>query len=771
MAFRESSADSIKPALVAGDEEICEGRLGYTKFEKADEEQDTNEVYSYESDRSPFAQVRAVVPETDDPTMPVNTLRMWLLGIVFTMLGSGINQFFSLRYPSVHIVALVAELLAYPIGVFLGKTLPIASIRLGPLGTFVINPDKSFNIKEHALVVIMSNVCFGYSSTDSTNTIQAATESFYDFRLKPGLYVMVVLVAQLLGFGVAGLTAPWLVEPARIIWPGVLSNCAMLETLHSRANHPANGWRVTRLRFFLFVMVVAFVWYFFPALTFTALSYLTWVCCIAPKDVVVNHLFGMQTGLGLSPITFDWTQIAYNTNPLLSPAWAAANVFAGFAFCVWVVIPAIYYTNKWFTPYLPLVTANVYDNTGAVYNATRVEPADKSIDQEAYCNYSPPDLGAAYGFIYGLSFATITSVFSHVAIWHGHDIWAAMKGRTRLDIHARLIRASYRRTPWSWYAAIIMITMAMTVTMVEVYHTKLPVYGVFLSLIIPVLYMVPCGIIQGITDVNANQLNCLTEFIGGYMFEGKPLANMIFKVLSTDIVGQGVFFSMDMKLAHYLKVPPRTCFVAQGVATIVSALTQVGVTLWMLGKVSGICNSDQTSGFSCPNGRTIHSTPVNWGLAGHRRLYSAGRIYSPLLHFFWIGALAPLVTYLMYRYTRRRFWKLINWPLIVIGTYNVPIATGINYSSWAVVNFIFNHFIKRRFFAWWKKYNYIMAAALDTGLALSGIVIFFSVSYPGAVSSDWWGNTVYLKTADAQGMPYKPLPSVKYFGPPNGTWS
>ncbi|CDM30689.1 Oligopeptide transporter OPT superfamily [Penicillium roqueforti FM164] len=81
------------------------------------------------------------------------------------------------------------------------------------------------------------------------------------------------------------------------------------------------------------------------------------------------------------------------------------------------------------------------------------------------------------------------------------------------------------------------------------------------------------------------------------------------------------------------------------------------------------------------------------------------------------------------------------------------------------------HFIKRRFFAWWTKYNYILAAALDTGLALSGIVIFFCISYPGATFPDWWGNNVYLNTADAQGVPYKSMPAVGYFGPANGTFS
>ena len=36
----------------------------------------------WDADTSPFAAVRAVVPETDDPGMPINTFRAWFLGIV-----------------------------------------------------------------------------------------------------------------------------------------------------------------------------------------------------------------------------------------------------------------------------------------------------------------------------------------------------------------------------------------------------------------------------------------------------------------------------------------------------------------------------------------------------------------------------------------------------------------------------------------------------------------------------------------------------------------
>lgn len=45
--------------------------------------------------------------------------------------------------------------------------------------------------------------------------------------------------------------------------------------------------------------------------------------------------------------------------------------------------------------------------------------------------------------------------------------------------------------------------------------------------------------------MDANQINVLSEFIGGYMFQGKPIANMLFKILSTDVVGQGLYFAQD----------------------------------------------------------------------------------------------------------------------------------------------------------------------------------------------------------------------------------
>ena len=41
---------------------------------------------------SPYPEVRASVSSVDDPLMPVNTFRMWFLGILFSLLTSGANQ-------------------------------------------------------------------------------------------------------------------------------------------------------------------------------------------------------------------------------------------------------------------------------------------------------------------------------------------------------------------------------------------------------------------------------------------------------------------------------------------------------------------------------------------------------------------------------------------------------------------------------------------------------------------------------------------------------
>lgn len=62
-------------------------------------------------------------------------------------------------------------------------------------------------------------------------------------------------------------------------------------------------------------------------------------------NVIVNQVFGVASGLGLSFITFDWAQIAFLGSPLVTPWWAEVNIFIGFVVAFCIFSPAMYYTN------------------------------------------------------------------------------------------------------------------------------------------------------------------------------------------------------------------------------------------------------------------------------------------------------------------------------------------------------------------------------------------------------------------------------------------
>lgn len=266
-------------------------------------------------------------------------------------------------------------------------------------------------------------------------------------------------------------------------------------------------------------------------------------------------------------------------------------------------------------------------------------------------------------------------------------------------------------------------------------------------------------------NLTSNVLTVLGEIISGYLMPGKPVVMLLFKFYAYTGLAQAMIYSSDMKLGLYMKIPRRTLFAAQLVGCIWGTLCQNAVLLWMLGNVKDICAVDQPNGYTCPQGRVNYSSSIIWGAIGPSRMYSVGKMYSGLLHLFWLGALLPVLTYfLKKKYPKNRFLEAICWPLIFAGIGNVPPATGINYTSAFAVSFLFNKWIKGRYAQWWGKYNYVLSAALDSGVAVSAVIIFFCVTFPGA-SLSWWGNNVSSATADGKGTPWYSIPVNGTFGP------
>ncbi|KAK4218538.1 OPT oligopeptide transporter protein-domain-containing protein [Rhypophila decipiens] len=804
-------------------------------------------------DNSPYAQVRASVAPTDNTTLSINTPRMWTLSVLFSILGSSTNLFFSLRYPSVAITPVIALLLVHPLGLLWdfalkrhddppeeyvdGHRSETTSLRSPTIQPQHVKPwrqrsilDKlrlwlaqgRWNEKEHSCVYVSSNVSFGFAF--ATDVIVEQTQ-FYKQEATIPYQLLLTLSTQILGYTFAGLTRRFLVRPSGMIWPGTLMSAAMFTTLHKEENTVANGWRISRWNFFYIVWFATFVFYFLPGLFFPALSYFNVVTWFAPDNVVLANLFGVVSGLGLFPLTFDWAQVAYIGSPLLTPFWAAMNVVGGLVVVMWIIAPIAYYSNWLYSAYMPILSAAVFDNTGHVYDVSKVLTADFMFDREAYSKYSRVFLPITYVLSYAVQFAGLASLLTHTACWHGKDIWtqwtksleevrdqpvadAAAAASTayqpvsdgneqspsrrerqnsstpinirrssssieglmnREDVHNRLMRR-YKDAPMTWYLLTFVSMTAIGIYVVESYPVHLPWYGLLLALGICSILFVPIGIIMAVTNQHSS-IYLICQLVAGVLFPGRPVANMVFVTYGYISSAQGIKFAADLKLGHYMKIPPRILFSVQMVATIVSSVTQIAVLNWMFVNVPGICTPQALNGFTCPIARVHFNGSILWGVVGPSEFFGPNATYRPLVWAFALGAVLPIPLWLYARKKRNSIVRKINLPVLFGSLSWIPPATGLNFSVWAVVCYFFNHLIKKRAPAWWAKYTMTLSAALDSGLAFGIVVVFFGFIYPGwgwVVDFKWWGTEVYKKGCDWTACSYLGLQEGQRFGPE--TW-
>ncbi|CAO1630872.1 unnamed protein product [Sympodiomycopsis kandeliae] len=716
-----------------------------------------------------YPEVRAAVANVDDPDMPVNTFRAWFLGLVFVILLSGVNQLLYFRYPSVTITGLVVQLVCYPFGKALEKILPRRAFKT-PFGKFSLNPGP-FNIKEHAVISIMATVVYQRAYATDIFIVQ---KQLYN-QDWPFIYqLLITMSSQLLGFSYAGFSRRFLIWPAAMIWPQTLVYSSLLSTLHhAKAEDPNH---MTRQRFFTYAFAAAFAWYFFPGYIFTALSTANWVCWIVPKNIVVNQLFGTTQGLGMGIFTLDWSQINYiSQSPLVTPFFAQANVLFSLVVFFWIAAPAMYYSNVKYAKYLPMSTSKVYDRFGQIYDVSKIITAQGTFDKDAYNNYSAQYLSSVFTLSYGLSFASMTATLVHTALYSGKDLIRQFRRSLadEPDIHARL-NSVYREVPVWWYAAVFVVSIVMAIIGIEVWPTLMPVWALAIALLIGAVYTIPIAVIYAVSNLEVG-LNVLTEFIVGYALPGKPVCMMIFKCIGYMSMYQAVSFMQDQKFGWYMKVPPRTVFICQLVATVISTFVLLGVQIWSLSNIEGICTDKAVNNFECPNTTVIGTASVIWGLIGPKLNFSEGYVYNAVLYFFLVGAIVPFPTYFLAKRYPKSWLRYVSWPVIFTGTGLIPPATGINYSSWAFAGFLSHVVWRRRSFGNWSRYNYVLSAALDAGTGICTIFIFFVLIFPSAAplqnwyNGSWWGNTVAANTADAMKTPYWPAPAEGFApAPMNG---
>jgi hypothetical protein len=162
-------------------------------------EEDADEV-----EDSPYPEVRAAVRNYDED-VPCNTVRAWTIGLTLVVVGASMNTLFSLRAPSIGLGALIAQIIAWPMGHGWARVMPTRQFRTFGL-LWSLNPGP-FNIKEHSIIVVMASVSFSVAyATD----IILAQLVFYKQDFGIPWQLMLTISTQSLGYGIAGMMRKFL---------------------------------------------------------------------------------------------------------------------------------------------------------------------------------------------------------------------------------------------------------------------------------------------------------------------------------------------------------------------------------------------------------------------------------------------------------------------------------------------------------------------------------------------------------------------------------
>ncbi|XP_056159930.1 oligopeptide transporter 1-like [Syzygium oleosum] len=699
---------------------------------------------SDEVNDSPIEEVRLTVSIKDDPTLPCLTFRTWFLGITACATLSFLNHFFGFRQNSLSLTSVSAQIAVLPLGKFMVAVLPKKAVLVpGTKWSFSLNPGP-INLKEHVLITIFANA--GSSGVYAINIITIVM-AFYHRHIHPLAAMLLTLTTQMLGYGWAGIFRKFLVDSPYMWWPANLVQVSLFRALHEEEVRPKRG--LTRLQFFLVVLISSFAYYVVPNYLFPSITALSFVCWIWKHSVTAQIIGSGRHGLGIGSFALDWATVAaWNGSPLAYPGFAIINISIGFFLTLYVLIPIAYWTNAFEAKRFPIISSHVFDAKGVDYDVGLVlNETNFQFNQHGYDDYSKVHLSIFFAFAYGLSFATLAATVSHVALFHGRTMWQQTKATFRDkfdDVHTRLMKKNYDAVPQWWFYSLMLIMTGLAMVACEGFgrQLQLPYWGVLLALGLAVFFLLPIGVITATTNQQP-RLNVITELIIGFMYPGRPLANVAFKTYGYISMVQAITFLSDFKLGHYMKIPPKSMFIVQLVGTVVASSVYFGTAWWLLTSVDYICDPSKLpegSPWTCHGYDVFYNASIIWGVVGPLRMFGRLGLYAKMNYFFLIGILAPVPVWILSRMFPEKKWiRLINMPIIISGAGNMLPATSVNYICWITVGVFFNIYVYRRYKSWWARHNYILSARLDAGVAFMAVLCYFTLQIRDINGMSWWG--------------------------------
>ncbi|KAJ3270066.1 hypothetical protein HDV01_000560 [Terramyces sp. JEL0728] len=709
-----------------------------------------------------------LVVTEDNPNTPAFTIRTVIIAVLFSIPLAFINTVASLRDNSYTVPSTIANILAYPIGIFMAAVLPnvnIAGVSLNP---------GPFSVKEHVLINII--VSSASSPPYGIDNVIAQKLFYNDDSVTLIGSLMWVLTTQLLGYGVAGALRRFLIKPTAMLWPGALSQVAFFNSFHESKSldSPDSQYYHSMSRYTAFWMafVFMFIYEWIPAYFAPTLATVS-VLCLISKSKTARFLgsAGSQRGPGILSFSLDWTLI----NGQYSPLYVILNSYFGAFLGGWLIGPIAYYAKAFNTPELqsnlnyggsPISSLKAWQNSTIAFdpfptyasrslfdvNGYTIKIAQDPLGKGRYPYLLNPDnslnmknfdkagnklyMSPAFAFSYFCSFMSLGAMFSQTFLFYGKDLVRQFReawNQTDSDLdakdpHYKLMKA-YKDIPETAYLIYFAVLTIACIIVCETTSFKMPFYASILAIFLGIAGAIPIGVITGITGVQP-YLNIITEMVAGLMWPGETVLVMCFKSLGTNMMLQAVSLLNDLKLGHYMHISPIAMVGSQLLGTVIGALVNTLGSWWAIFNLVST-ELDDDSKYHAANFQVFANAGGLWGALGPWRSFGPASPYLLLNLGYLVGFAMPFLPWLANKVYPSKIWNKVNMYIIVSSV--APVVSG--FTSTLLTAFVVGFFTqgwlyyyKREF---WDKYVFVIFIAFDTAaplvtflVAMLGIYVF-----------------------------------------------
>ncbi|KAJ7192126.1 OPT oligopeptide transporter [Mycena pura] len=666
----------------------------------------------------------------DDPTTRWFTFRMCFLGLGLACFASVLGQIFYFRPQTITVSQLFIQILGFLLGRTLEYLIPgpseYALVRTADNWFWRFMNHGRFNMKEHVAMTIMSSTA---SSSALAISIFASQELYYFVETNVAVGVFTIISSQLIGYGMAGIMRVFLVYPTFAVYPQIMPTVQLFEALHRGEGMMSQS---KRKKFFWYIFIGIFVWEWFPEYIAPTLTGISIFCLADRQSAWVSRIFGGAAGnegLGAFSICLDWVYVGSgggSIGSLFTPLSTQLSLYGGVAVCM-IAFCACYAMNTWNTQNFPFLTQLLFYENGTEYQQLQILNDDFTLNTDKLAQQGLPWYAASQLLFQISRTIYIGAALSHFLVWHSNDVWKLIRGgRAGIDDpHFKKMRAYKEMSNW-WYLAMFGLCFVVAIGTTYGAKSQLPAWATIIALAFAWLFAPVIGTLYA-TVGYAPSIENLIEMLGGALVPGKPVANMYFTLYGYAPVTQSNALLADLKIGQYTKLPPRATFLVQCVGAIVGGLLNFVIMKVIIASHFDILRDVQGSNiWSGQQVQSFNSLAISWGALG-KPLYATGTRYGFVPYMLLVGLLFPIPFWLLHKRYPRVGFNHVFTPVLTaeLGFLSV----GINSSTFmSFLLAIFSQYYLRKYRAtWFRKYNFLMSAALDGGTSVMIFVYTFAV--------------------------------------------